>query len=86
MTINPLDLLTAAVDRKIIQVFWLNPIEIVENLWFHPAKTRAIGINSAFTGRLIKIDAPAIVSDQTEVVIHLIGREILIQFWAIDWI
>lgn len=67
IAVYSLNLLTAAVDRKVVQFFWLDTIQIVEYIGFNATKARAIGIDAAFAGVMVKVNAPTILPDEAEV-------------------
>jgi hypothetical protein len=67
MAINPFYVLATAVNSKIIEFFWFNPIHIVKYLWFHTAKTGTIGINAAFSAGMVEINAPSMFAYHAQV-------------------
>jgi hypothetical protein len=67
IAIDGLNLLPATVNRKIIQLFWLNPKHFLEYRCFNPAEARAIRINTALTSAMVKINTPAPVTHHTQV-------------------
>lgn len=68
VAINTADLLLATVDRKLIKVMGGNAVEIMKHIGLHPAEARTISVNLAFTGVVIKMNAPTILTHKAQVV------------------
>jgi hypothetical protein len=67
------NLLLTTVNGKVIQVFWGNAIEIFKGVGLNPAKPGAIGINLAAAVFLNKMNAPAILTHEAQVMGELLG-------------
>ncbi len=69
IAIHPFNLLTAAGDRKLVQLPRLNAVHFLEDIGFHPAEPGAIVIDLALTVRVVEIDAPAVDADHAQVLL-----------------
>jgi hypothetical protein len=83
ITVDILNLLSAAVDREVIQRLRLNPKHRLEGCGGNAAEARPLFIDLALACGLIKVDAPTIFPDHPEIDRKLIGGEVGVQIGAI---
>jgi hypothetical protein len=55
----------------------------MKNVWFHPTEARAIGIDLALAGGMVKINTPSSLSDHAEIQFQFLRSEVVCQFWTI---
>lgn len=78
LSINSLNLLLAAVDRKIIELVGLDIIHRLEGISLNSAKPGAIGVDLADTLGLVVVDTPAINPYQHQIVLKFCRRQVLV--------
>jgi hypothetical protein len=67
IAVYPLYLLPATVNCKIVQLRWINVIQILKYLWLDATETRPIWVDLAFSCRVVEIDTPAPFSHHAEI-------------------
>jgi hypothetical protein len=67
IAIDTLNLLTAAGDRKVVQLVCFNPKQILKNIWFNAAEAGAIGINATFAGGVIEVNTPPAIANHAQI-------------------
>ena len=77
IAINPGDLLFTTVDREVVQLIGGDAKHAAKGIGMHPTKVRPRVVNLAAPTGLVVIAAPAIFAHQAELVLKLLGGEIL---------
>jgi hypothetical protein len=83
IAIDTFNLISATIDREVIQVRWLNPKHHLKRTRLHPTKAGALFINPTFTVFMVKINTPTILAHHAEIQRQPIGRQIFRQIRSI---
>jgi hypothetical protein len=81
VAVDIFDLLVAAVDRKFVQICWLNAKHGLEGIGLYPTELWPIGVNFAVAVGLVEVNAPAIWANHAEVAAELVGGKVGIEVW-----
>jgi hypothetical protein len=76
----------AAVDGKVAQFVWGNAIHFVEGFGFDATEAGAIVVDFAVAIGVVEVNAPAVITHQTKILLQLIGVEVDIEVGALGWL